>query len=85
MKIGIGLPNPVPSTPGTRLVEWAKLAEERGFSGLATIDRAGVSELRLARYLGRSGRRDDADRAADQCAACPALPGTAAGENGREY
>ena len=39
MKIGIGLPNPVPSTPGTRLVEWAKLAEERGFSGLATIDR----------------------------------------------
>lgn len=39
MKIGIGLPNPVPATPGTRLVEWAKRAEERGFSGLATIDR----------------------------------------------
>ena len=39
MKIGIGLPNPVPGTPGTRLVEWAKRAEERGFSGLATIDR----------------------------------------------
>jgi len=39
MKIGIGLPNPVPGTPGTRLVEWAKRAEDRGFSGLATIDR----------------------------------------------
>ncbi len=39
MKIGIGLPNPVKGTPGRRLVEWAQLAEERGFAGLATIDR----------------------------------------------
>jgi len=39
MKIGIGLPNPVPGTPGPVLVEWAQRAEERGFSGLATIDR----------------------------------------------
>src|SRR6476620_1813342 len=39
MKIGIGLPNPVPGIPGTLLVEWAQRAEERGFSGLATIDR----------------------------------------------
>lgn len=42
MKIGIGLPNPVAGYkqyPGTRLVEWARRAEERGFSGLATIDR----------------------------------------------
>lgn len=39
MKIGIGLPNPVPGTPGTLLVEWAQRAEECGFSGLATIDR----------------------------------------------
>jgi len=39
MRIGIGLPNPVPGTPGTVLVEWARRAEERGFSGLATIDR----------------------------------------------
>jgi alkanesulfonate monooxygenase SsuD/methylene tetrahydromethanopterin reductase-like flavin-dependent oxidoreductase (luciferase family) len=39
MDIGIGLPNPVPGTPGTRLVAWAKRAEEAGFSGLATIDR----------------------------------------------
>ena len=39
MKIGIGLPNPVPGIAGTRLVEWAQHAEERGFASLATIDR----------------------------------------------
>jgi alkanesulfonate monooxygenase SsuD/methylene tetrahydromethanopterin reductase-like flavin-dependent oxidoreductase (luciferase family) len=39
MKIGIGLPNPVPGTPGRLLVDWAVRAEERGFVGLATIDR----------------------------------------------
>ena len=39
MKIGIGLPNPVPGVPGTRLVEWAQRAEQRGFASLATIDR----------------------------------------------
>jgi alkanesulfonate monooxygenase SsuD/methylene tetrahydromethanopterin reductase-like flavin-dependent oxidoreductase (luciferase family) len=39
MKIGIGLPNPVPGTSGVRLLEWARRAEERGFSALATIDR----------------------------------------------
>ncbi len=39
MDIGIGLPNPVPGTPGHRLVEWAQRAEARGFSSLATIDR----------------------------------------------
>jgi alkanesulfonate monooxygenase SsuD/methylene tetrahydromethanopterin reductase-like flavin-dependent oxidoreductase (luciferase family) len=42
VKIGIGLPNPVSGYrlfPGVRLVEWARRAEDRGFSGLATIDR----------------------------------------------
>lgn len=39
MKIGIGLPNPVPGTPGPLLVDWARRAEQRGFAGLATIDR----------------------------------------------
>lgn len=39
MKIGIGLPNPVPAVPGSRLTAWARRAEERGFSGLVTIDR----------------------------------------------
>ena len=41
MRIGIGLPNPVPGVPGTRLLAWAKHAEERGFTSLATIDRLG--------------------------------------------
>ncbi len=39
MKIGIGLPNPVPGVEGRTLVEWARRAEERGFSSVATIDR----------------------------------------------
>jgi alkanesulfonate monooxygenase SsuD/methylene tetrahydromethanopterin reductase-like flavin-dependent oxidoreductase (luciferase family) len=39
MKIGIGLPNTVRGLPGRVLVEWARRAEERGFSTLATIDR----------------------------------------------
>jgi alkanesulfonate monooxygenase SsuD/methylene tetrahydromethanopterin reductase-like flavin-dependent oxidoreductase (luciferase family) len=39
MKIGVGLPNPVPGTPGQLLTDWARRAEELGFSGLVTIDR----------------------------------------------
>jgi alkanesulfonate monooxygenase SsuD/methylene tetrahydromethanopterin reductase-like flavin-dependent oxidoreductase (luciferase family) len=39
MKVGIGLPNPVPGIPGSLLPSWARQAEERGFSTLATIDR----------------------------------------------
>jgi len=39
MKIGIGMPNPVPGTQGRALLDWARRAEERGFAGLATIDR----------------------------------------------
>jgi alkanesulfonate monooxygenase SsuD/methylene tetrahydromethanopterin reductase-like flavin-dependent oxidoreductase (luciferase family) len=39
MKIGIGLPNPIPGTEGVMLVEWARHAERAGFSSLATIDR----------------------------------------------
>jgi alkanesulfonate monooxygenase SsuD/methylene tetrahydromethanopterin reductase-like flavin-dependent oxidoreductase (luciferase family) len=39
MDLGIGLPNPVPGTPGPLLVDWARRAEQRGFAGLATIDR----------------------------------------------
>ena len=39
MRIGIGLPNPVPNTDGATLMEWARRAEGAGFSSLATIDR----------------------------------------------
>jgi alkanesulfonate monooxygenase SsuD/methylene tetrahydromethanopterin reductase-like flavin-dependent oxidoreductase (luciferase family) len=37
--IGIGLPNTVPGTEGRRLIDWAKNAEEAGFSTLGTIGR----------------------------------------------
>jgi alkanesulfonate monooxygenase SsuD/methylene tetrahydromethanopterin reductase-like flavin-dependent oxidoreductase (luciferase family) len=37
--IGIGLPNPVPNSPGRLLPEWAHEAESYGFRSLATIDR----------------------------------------------
>ena len=39
MKIGIGLPNPIPGVEGRIMIDWARRAEERGFSSLATIDR----------------------------------------------
>src|SRR5438874_8896054 len=39
MDIGIGLPNPIPGTPGRTLLAWARRAEDRGFATLATIDR----------------------------------------------
>ena len=39
MDIGIGLPNTVPGTEGRALVDWARHAEEAGFSTLGTIGR----------------------------------------------
>lgn len=39
MRIGVGLPNTIPNTEGHILLEWARRAEEYGFSTLATIDR----------------------------------------------
>jgi len=39
MDIGIGLPNTIPGVPGTLLLDWARRAEERGFTSLGTIDR----------------------------------------------
>lgn len=39
MDIGIGLPNTVPGTDGGTLIEWARNAEEAGFSTLGTIGR----------------------------------------------
>lgn len=39
MKIGIGIPNSIPGTQGRLLVDWAKKADELGFSGLSTIGR----------------------------------------------
>jgi alkanesulfonate monooxygenase SsuD/methylene tetrahydromethanopterin reductase-like flavin-dependent oxidoreductase (luciferase family) len=39
MRIGLGLPNTMLDVPGRLLVDWARRAEARGFSSLATIDR----------------------------------------------
>src|SRR5919199_5064488 len=39
MDIGIGLPNAVAGVDRAGIVDWARRAEERGFSTLGTIDR----------------------------------------------
>ncbi|HEX2069966.1 MAG TPA: LLM class flavin-dependent oxidoreductase [Actinomycetota bacterium] len=39
MRVGIGLPNPIPGLTGETLVEWARRAEQRGFSAFGTIGR----------------------------------------------
>ena len=39
MRIGMGLPNTVLDVPGRLVPDWARRAEKRGFSSLATIDR----------------------------------------------
>ncbi|MFN8624132.1 MAG: LLM class flavin-dependent oxidoreductase [Chloroflexota bacterium] len=39
MRIGVGLPNTVPGASGKLLVQWAKHAEDLGFSSLMTIGR----------------------------------------------
>jgi alkanesulfonate monooxygenase SsuD/methylene tetrahydromethanopterin reductase-like flavin-dependent oxidoreductase (luciferase family) len=39
MDLGIGLPNTVPDTTGDQLTDWARAAEDAGFSSLGTIDR----------------------------------------------
>jgi hypothetical protein len=39
MQVGIGLPNAVPGTTGEQLRDWAREAEDAGFSVLGTIDR----------------------------------------------
>ena len=38
MEIGIGLPTTLP-VDGPAVIDWARRAEDRGFSALATIDR----------------------------------------------
>lgn len=39
MDIGIGLPNTIPDAEGRELIDWAKHAEDAGFSTLGTIGR----------------------------------------------
>ncbi|GAB3455420.1 LLM class flavin-dependent oxidoreductase [Actinophytocola sediminis] len=39
VRVGIGLPNTIPGTPGALLVEWARRADEGPFSTVAVLDR----------------------------------------------
>ncbi len=39
MEIGIGLPATIPDVGGSRVLDWARRAEQRGFSALGVIDR----------------------------------------------
>jgi alkanesulfonate monooxygenase SsuD/methylene tetrahydromethanopterin reductase-like flavin-dependent oxidoreductase (luciferase family) len=39
MKVGIGLPATIPNTPPELILEWAKRADDKGFSSLGIIDR----------------------------------------------
>lgn len=55
MKIGIGLPNAIPETPGRTLVEWARRAEEVGFSSLATIGRVAYPSYDTMAALAAAG------------------------------
>src|SRR6266540_5032620 len=39
MDIGIGLPSTIPGIPGRLILDWARAAEQAGFSTLGTLDR----------------------------------------------
>lgn len=39
MDLGIGLPSTIPGASGEQIIEWAKAAEQHGFSSLGVIDR----------------------------------------------
>ena len=52
MEIGIGLPNAVPGTTGDQLTEWARRADDAGFSTLGTIDRIAYPNLEPLVALG---------------------------------
>jgi alkanesulfonate monooxygenase SsuD/methylene tetrahydromethanopterin reductase-like flavin-dependent oxidoreductase (luciferase family) len=45
MQVGIGLPNAVPGTTGEQLTEFARRADDAGFSSLGTIDRIAYPNL----------------------------------------
>jgi alkanesulfonate monooxygenase SsuD/methylene tetrahydromethanopterin reductase-like flavin-dependent oxidoreductase (luciferase family) len=58
VKIGIGLPNPVPNIPGNLLVDWAQRAEAAGFSGLVTIDRIAYPSYDSLTSLAAAGAKE---------------------------
>jgi len=51
MDVAIGLPNAVPGATGKQLTDWARRAEERGFSSLGTIDRIAYPNVEMLTAL----------------------------------
>ncbi len=45
MDIGIGLPSTIPGIPGRLIADWARAAEQAGFSSLGTLDRIVYANL----------------------------------------
>jgi hypothetical protein len=45
MDLGIGLPNAVPGSTGGQLTDWARAAEDAGFSTLGTIEPSSTALL----------------------------------------
>src|SRR3954452_7511840 len=55
MDVGIGLPATIPGVEGAQVLEWARRAEARGFSSLATIDRIVYGNLEPLIALAAAG------------------------------
>ncbi|MGN6816864.1 MAG: LLM class flavin-dependent oxidoreductase [Solirubrobacterales bacterium] len=51
MDVAIGLPNAVPGASGRQLTDWARRAEEHGFSSLGTIDRVAYPNVEMLTAL----------------------------------
>ena len=51
MDIGIGLPSTIPGIPGKLIPEWARAAEQAGFSSLGTLDRVVYGNLETVPVL----------------------------------
>lgn len=45
MDVGVGLPSTIPGVPGRVVLDWARAAEEAGFSTLGTLDRVVYGNL----------------------------------------
>jgi alkanesulfonate monooxygenase SsuD/methylene tetrahydromethanopterin reductase-like flavin-dependent oxidoreductase (luciferase family) len=51
MDIGIGLPSTIPGIPGRLILDWARAAEQAGFSSLGTLDRIVYGNLETVPVL----------------------------------
>ena len=51
MDIGIGLPSTIPGIPGGLIPDWARAAEQAGFSSLGTLDRVVYGNLETVPVL----------------------------------